>query len=318
MIRPPKETIAAIMMMVSFFMRLLSGSGSREITYNEFIQKLEAGEIESASIGSDRVEITLKSDSHDVFSDYIKSIVELAYQQIQSFFNKRNLRYVGPLRANPQRYYFLDDSNTTQGLDSRNGVSLAEILKKNYRVRERINKWMERFGLAVDVTEFKDVIHNIKITQNGLILDIPDVGFGISQILPILVEGMMAPTRSTVIMEQPEIHLHPKMQAELADLFIDMLNLQSKDKRSITKSLIIETHSEYILKRIRRRMAEGQISPRHVAIYFVKPRSKENPDSAQLEMATISKDGTIEWPRDFYVTEMEDELAFFKSKIAKS
>ncbi len=57
--------LAALMtlVMVSFFMRLLSGSGSREITYNEFIQKLEAGEIESASIGSDRVEITLKSDS---------------------------------------------------------------------------------------------------------------------------------------------------------------------------------------------------------------------------------------------------------------
>ena len=65
-------------------------------------------------------------------------------------------------------------------------------------------------------------------------------------------------------------------------------------------------------------MAEGLISPRHVAIYFVKPRNKDNPDSAKIEMAHISRDGSVEWPEDFYMTEMEDELAFFKAKIKKS
>jgi predicted ATPase len=177
---------------------------------------------------------------------------------------------------------------------------------------------LERFDLNVSVTEFQDIIHNIKVTQNQLLLDIPDVGFGISQVLPILVEGMMAPSKSTIIMEQPEIHLHPMMQAELADLFIDILQLQTKSKSRIRKHLIIETHSEYILKRIRRRMAEGLISPKHVAIYFVKPRNKENPETAEINLAPISKDGTIEWPRDFYITEIEDEMAFFKSKISKS
>ena len=108
------------------------------------------------------------------------------------------------------------------------------------------------------------------------------------------------------------------MQAELADLFIDILNLKTNDKSRISKNLIIETHSEYLLKRIRRRMAEGTISPSHVAIYFVKPRNKDNPDSTQIELAHISNDGTIEWPRDFYITEMEDDLAFFASKIRKS
>ena len=168
------------------------------------------------------------------------------------------------------------------------------------------------------MTEFKDVIHNIKVTQNNLLLDIPDVGFGISQVLPILVEGMMAPPSSTIIMEQPEIHLHPKMQAELADLFIDILQLQTKRKSSIKKYLIIETHSEYIIKRIRRRIAEGVISPKHVAIYFVNPRNKEHPDTAEIQLAPISKDGTIEWPEDFYMTELEDEMAFFKAKMRKS
>ena len=262
--------------------------------------------------------IKSKTESGSPFNDIVLILVEQAFKQVQSFFSQKNLSYVGPLRANPQRYYFLDDSNTSSSLDHRRGASLAEVLKKNKPIREKINKWMSRFELNVDVKEFKDIIHNIKVTQNGLMLDIPDVGFGISQVLPILVEGLMAPSKATIIMEQPEIHLHPKMQAELADLFIDILNLQTKNKNRISKHLIIETHSEYIIKRIRRRMAEGLISPKHVAIYFVKPRNRENPDSAKLEMAHISKDGSVEWPEEFYLTGMEDELAFFKAKIKKS
>ena len=266
----------------------------------------------------DGLSIRSLSESNNPFVDYVQALIGQAFKSVQDFFYQKNMNYVGPLRANPQRYYFLDDSNTNTTLVHSSGTSLAEILKKNKPVRDKINKWLDRFDLNVDVQEFKDVIHNIKVTQNKLLLDIPDVGFGISQVLPILVEGMMAPSRSTIIMEQPEIHLHPKMQAELADLFIDILQLQTKRKDRINKHLIIETHSEYILKRIRRRMAEGQISPKHVAIYFVKPRNRYNPDTAEIQLAPISKDGTIEWPREFYETEMEDELAFFKSKIAKS
>lgn len=266
----------------------------------------------------DGLSIRSLSESDTPFVDYIMILVGQAFKSVQDFFSQKNMNYVGPLRANPQRYYFLDDSNTNTTLVHSRGASLAEILKKNKPIRDKINKWLDRFELNVDVQEFKDVIHNIKVTQNKLLLDIPDVGFGISQVLPILVEGMMAPSKSTIIMEQPEIHLHPKMQAELADLFIDILQLQTKRKDRIKKHLIIETHSEYILKRIRRRMAEGQISPKHVAIYFVKPRNKDNPDTAEIQLAPINKDGTIEWPLDFYITEMEDELAFFRSKVSKS
>lgn len=212
----------------------------------------------------DGLSIRSLSGSSTPFVDYIMILVGQAFKSVQEFFSQKNMNYLGPLRANPQRYYFLDDSNTNTTLVHSSGASLVEILKKNKLIRDKINKWLDRFELNVDVQEFKDVIHNIKVTQNKLLLDIPDVGFGISQVLPILVEGMMAPSKSTIIMEQPEIHLHPKMQAELADLFIDILQLQTKRKDRIKKHLIIETHSEYILKRIRRRMAEGQISPKSI------------------------------------------------------
>lgn len=251
------------------------------------------------------------ANEEEAFTKYIMVLVGQAFKSVQNFFSKKNMYYVGPLRANPQRYYFLDDADTNTTLDYRIGASLAEILKKNKEVLDKINDWLERFDLDVTVEEFKDVIHNIKVTQNHLKLDIPDVGFGVSQLLPILVGGMMSSPQSTIIIEQPEIHLHPKMQAELAELFIDILKGQTE------KHLIIETHSEYIIKRIRRCMAEGKLDPKHVAIYFVMPRNKDNPETARIQLAPIFEDGTIEWPEDFYMTELEDELAFFKAKTKK-
>ena len=89
--------------------------------------------------------------------------------------------------------------------------------------------------MRVTVKEFKDIIHNIKINQNNLDLDITDVGFGISQVLPILVQGFMSNNKSLTLIEQPEIHLHPKMQADLADLFIDILKLAADKKGKVKK-----------------------------------------------------------------------------------
>lgn len=254
----------------------------------------------------------------DQLTRYVKCLVDAALEPVDGFFSKKNFKFIGPLRAYPQRYYMLDDSNANQNLDILDGSSLAEVLKKNSKVKQKVNEWMRRFGLALYVKEYKDFLHNIKVTQNGLLLDIPDVGFGVSQVLPILVEGLLADNNTTILMEQPEIHLHPNMQAELADFFIDSLNLQSRESSKIPNSYIIETHSEYILRRIRRRIAEGKIRASDVAVYFIKPRDKVNPESALLELKDISEDGAIEWPRDYYITEFEDEMAIIKSKFHKS
>jgi len=74
-----------------------------------------------------------------------------------------------------------------------------------------------------------------------------DVGFGISQVLPIIVQGFLSKDDSITIIEQPEIHLHPMMQSDLADLFIDVIESTTTNG----KILFIETHSESILKRLR-------------------------------------------------------------------
>ena len=127
----------------------------------------------------------------------------------------------------------------------------------------------------------------------------------------------MSNNRSLTLIEPPEIHLHPKMQADLADLFIDIVKLAADKKGKIKKSLLIETHSEYLLKRLRRRISEGKLSSKDIAIYFIEPRDKDNKDSALIKNIEISKDGSFEWPKDFYITEFEDDMTYFQNLSKK-
>ena len=239
----------------------------------------------------------------DIFSNSI--------QNLKQIFQKEMINYVSPLRAHPKRYYFLDKAKINTFLDTLDGDSLTEILKENYTVKNKVNDWLKRFGLSVNVSTLENVIHKLKVNQNELTLDITDVGFGISQILPVIVQGFLSFENSLTIIEQPEIHLHPKMQADLADLFID---IALSTKEHPTKFLMIETHSEYLLKRLRRRMAEKKnISPDDVAIYFFNPKSKNS--DATIEEKKIDQDGAFEWPQNFYSGELlKDTVEFIKNQ----
>lgn len=222
-------------------------------------------------------------------------------------FSENKINYVSPLRAHPKRYYMLDKAKVNITLDTLDGDAIADVLKDNSSLKTKVNNWLENFNLSVNVEEFKEVVHHLKVKQNDLSLDITDVGFGISQVLPVIIQGFLSDNGSTTIIEQPEIHLHPKMQAEMADLFIDII------KNSKGKKLIIETHSEYLLKRLRRRISEGKISPNDVSICLFDPQTKEK--SASINHLKIEEKGFFEWPIDFYGGDLyDDTIEFLKNQ----
>lgn len=240
------------------------------------------------------------------FCNNIFNIFSLLNRILASDFSLDKINYISPLRAFPKRYYFLDESNISNSLDSIDGDSITQTLKKHSNLVSKVNVWFEKFGLSVGVEDVREVIHRLKINQNGLSLDITDVGFGISQVLPIIVQGFLSKPGSLTIIEQPEIHLHPMMQSELADLFIDIVT-----DKELAKKLIIETHSESLLKRLRRRIAEGKIKSEDVAIYFIQG-SKKKSVSAKIQKLEISEKGAFDWPKEFYTTDLEDTTEFLK------
>ncbi len=123
-----------------------------------------------------------------------------------------------------------------------------------------------------------------------------DVGFGVSQVLPVLVQSYYAERGSTVIFEQPEIHLHPSVQSHLADVFIDAAKTQSVQ-------FVIESHSEHLLRRLQRRIADGTVNTDDVALYFVEYSGS----GSQLRPLELDDVGNIKnWPDGFFGDDFTD------------
>ncbi len=127
-----------------------------------------------------------------------------------------------------------------------------------------------------------------------------EVGFGVSQILPVLVLCASATQGAILIFEQPEIHLHPAVQAGLADVFIETIT-----KRKV--QIVLESHSEHLLRRLQRRIAEEQLDPANAALYFC---ATDDTGTSNLTELDIDDYGNIRnWPQNFFGDELGDLAA---------
>lgn len=226
------------------------------------------------------------SRAHKSVSDLCQQVT----QQIDADF--RNVAYIGPLRTEPERvYYFTGESVAEVGRRGENTFKLLAALQYQGRQDEldrRLNWWLERLGYRLDVRVFR----NSPLLQIGVrdrdgegseqVYNLKDVGFGLSQVLPVLVQCYTGDTGRTILLEQPELHLHPRAQADLGDLLIDALNQGHR--------FLIETHSEHLLLRLRRRIAETTVKPDsaverklqrdHLGVYFVERQDARSVVSA--------------------------------------
>lgn len=108
-----------------------------------------------------------------------------------------------------------------------------------------------------------------------------------------------------VIFEPPEIHLHPRVQADLADLFVDAIRAR-EDGSPRNCQFIVESHSEHLLRRLQPRIAEEELSPEHAALYFVHTEGA----TTRIEPREVDPFGNISnWPDGFFGDEMADLVA---------
>jgi predicted ATPase len=223
-----------------------------------------------------------------------------------------NINHVSPLRAFPQRYYLLDKSAQHVKLNTLDGTELAEVIKKYPKIKEKINLLFAPFNIAIDIEKVNDIIHKIVVNQDAVQVELTDVGFGISQVLPVLVQAYLSPKQSITIIEQPEIHLHPKMQAWLTDALISIAI--DEDKK-----FIIETHSEALIRRVRLRVVdpENKITKDDVSIYHVEKDSQKE-SSSKLTRVDMNDSGDITWPIGFMDVEINDTLLIQKIKFENS
>ncbi|MGL4784355.1 MAG: AAA family ATPase [Aeromonas hydrophila] len=243
------------------------------------------------------------------YASLILRLIETSTSSLTSSLSGTNINHVSPLRAFPQRYYLLDKSAQHMKLNSLDGTELAEIIKKHPVIRDKINILLAPFSIAIEIEKVNDIIHKIIVNQDTVHLELTDVGFGISQVLPILVQAYLSPTQSITIIEQPEIHLHPKMQAWLTDALISIAIEEDK-------KFIIETHSEALIRRVRLRIVdpENKLTIDDVNIYHVEKKDN-NQGASKLTKVEINERGDIEWPSGFMDVEINDTLMIQKMKF---
>jgi predicted ATPase len=232
-----------------------------------------------------------------------------------------SIYHLGPLRDYPKRMYSWS-GETPESVGQKGEFTIAAILaasaqqrmlsrgykKKQYPFDAFIAQWLQTLGViesfsvrpvAIGRKEYEVLV---RTHTAGSEVKITDVGFGVSQVLPALTQAFYCPPDSTVWMEQPEIHLHPQVQAELADVFIAATQAREHGKERHVQ-LIVESHSEHFLNRIQRRVAEGELSAEDVAVYFCHRAGA----STELEPLRMNTFGEIEnWPENFFGNEMAD------------
>jgi predicted ATPase len=259
-----------------------------------------------------------------------------AILNLNSFAQISNITYLGPIRTIPTRNF---DTLDSINRDPSTGSTAWDKLANDDRLRARVNRWLARFGTnkqisteqlvdtaqlrkivseSVSTTQIEDIIKQLATRnllrfydpQKDIHLSHRDLGVGISQVLPVLVNSI-ANSDTTVLIEQPELHLHPRLQGDLADLFID-----TAIKGEQQNTFIIETHSEHIIRRIMRRIREDQhksakellrITKEDVAILYVA----SGPNGSTVTHLRLDDEGDLidEWPNGFFEESFRDDIA---------
>ena len=255
---------------------------------------------------------------------------ELAYEDMM-----KSVYYLGPLREHPRRDYHWAGSSPAdvgqRGERTVDAILAATRDKMVRRLRPKaqgvkrqqfqkvIAHWLNKLGL-IEEFSVEEIARGTNLYRAKLKTSrfteptaLTDVGFGVSQVLPALVLLYYVPEGSTVLMEQPEIHLHPAVQSGLADLMLNVAFVRNVQ-------IIVESHSEHLLRRLQRRVAESGNEPEQLAtaenvkLYFVSSHRGE----AQCADLQLNEYGEIEnWPANFFGDEMGEVAAIAEASLQR-
>ncbi|MBD2041526.1 AAA family ATPase [Microcoleus sp. FACHB-672] len=224
----------------------------------------------------------------------------------------RKISYIGPIRATAERYYRSQELAVGE-VDSQ-GKNLAMFIR-NLTKEEKKNfaKWtQEYFGFSLLVRSSGEHI-SLKIREENLQTEInlADTGFGFSQVLPILTQlwwlsrklnsSYRSPHLITFTIEQPELHLHPKLQALFADSLIAAI--KASKHSGIDLRLIIETHSETLINRFGHRIANKDFDREDINVVLFD--RKKASDSVGIRVVSYDEEGFLtNWPLGFFEPDM--------------
>lgn len=211
---------------------------------------------------------------------------------------------MSPFRIPPERWYIFG-GNTPQHVGYQ-GDLLPDLLLRRPELVDETNEWLNRLEIDYELkvkpigTDSGDLFE-VKLIDSRrkehVSVALPDVGFGISQLLPFIVQSLVS-EKQIISIEQPEVHVHPKLQADLGDL------LAAAIKEPRQNQFIVETHSEHLILRLQRLVYKGEIKPEDVSVVYVS----RGPEGAKAERLRLDDEGDFidEWPNGFFLERLRE------------
>jgi len=296
-----------------------SWSGAALVIEQGFFPKLRV--LEEA----ERTEEATMTEFH-----HIQQLLRHLERSITAFL--KSLEYLGPLRAQPQRFYYVPKQGGRMvGQKAQQMVRTLVKAEANGNLGlERINQWLASSAFEVHL-ELKPLDQNktlyqllLSDTPNGrktsFQSNIRDVSFGISQVLPVVVEALLASEHKTLLLEQPELHLHPGAQVQLGNLFVKMARQGVR--------FLLETHSEHLLFRLRRWLAETSsgrktlgnydeyLEEQELGVYFIN-RDNGVSTAARIEIGAYGE--YLNTPNGFegyFADDLRESVALSRARLA--
>jgi hypothetical protein len=205
---------------------------------------------------------------------------------------------LGPFRTAPERWYIF--TGTCPRDVGYRGHLLPDLLFRRGELVDNANRWLERLDIGYQISirplgpEANDLFEvRLVDTRRHPPIDValPDVGFGISQFLPFLVQSLAA-NDQIISIEQPEVHIHPRLQADLGDLLAECIREPRQNQ------FIIETHSEHLALRLQRLVRLKTLMPRDISVVYVS----RGPNGATVQPLRLDEEGDFidDFPGGFF------------------
>ena len=231
---------------------------------------------------------------------------------ISNYFKQTflNVKYIAPLRATAERFYRIQHLSVNEV--DQNGTNLPSFLDSltDTQIKEFQNWTKENFNFSVDILK-EGGHYSIRISlKEGININLSDMGFGYSQILPILTQLWYSSTKydknrrigfnnfqKIIVIEQPELHLHPEFQAKFTNMLVKVLKYAKKNGTDL--KIIIETHSDILVNRLGDLIIDDKINANQINIVIFNKESEEQPTN--ISLAKYDNDGNlINWPLGFF------------------
>jgi energy-coupling factor transporter ATP-binding protein EcfA2 len=209
-----------------------------------------------------------------------------------------------PMRSRPKRTYDqLSDEFSPEG--DHVPLLLARATDPNNRQAKALHDALRDFGSYSEM--FTDIgvkqlgrgsgdPFQVQVKIGAKNTNLMDVGYGVSQILPLIVDAQRASSNTTLLLQQPEVHLHPKAQAALGSMIKDWV---SKSK----KTVVVETHSDYLVDRLRLEVKRAHLKASDVKIFFLEKKGNQT----KLHILEVDTQGNVlnapDGYRDFFLLE---------------